>query len=619
MRRCVVLVMMTSLWHLGCGQVESEHQAPPDAMVALPDVVVDLFDAEPDADTPSDAGLDMTLDRDSAVLEDAEVVDIDVGQAPDAAEFLVDDPLELSSADLFSCEAGPDRLISPRIWRLTDEQYGRVMDEVISGDYRTALGVSNPFDGLHSGQQFSQPADAFGMDEPTFDLVMQSAESAASYMMVPHRQLRLPACVRAGDAADLPVCWATVVGEIARTAWRRPITERETERYVNVALGLVDSLEAQEIVQTLIEAILLSHNTYFRTEVGEPDPEDPSRRRLTPHELASAVTFGLQDSPPDDLLNDAVDTGRFETVEDLQRELNRLLQQRRSRDGVSRFLNELFGHERAASVFKDPTEFPHLDVWSHVRSAKFTVAHLSALRGDTLGRLLTSNVIIPDIPLSCASCIDAEDLGQPGPPRELDPAMRAGILTHRGWLMAYSRNDENDPVARGKFIRERLLCTEVPEVPVDVVPQLPDPQPDQTMRDRLEQHNDVNCRGCHQLMDPLGLTFEAYDHVGLFQIAADSPIDPSGELFGAGDVDGEVDDAVDLVHRLAESEVVRRCFTRTAFRYWQGRSEQLGDACALTNLHRALEDGGGDIDAFLASLFASDGFRFRRRLPEESP
>ena len=32
--------------------------------------------------------------------------------------------------------------------------------------------------------------------------------------------------------------------------------------------------------------------------------------------------------------------------------------------------------------------------------------------------------------------------------------MRAGILTHRAWLMSYSRNDETDPV--GRWIMERF-------------------------------------------------------------------------------------------------------------------------------------------------------------------
>ena len=190
--------------------------------------------------------------------------------------------------------------------------------------------------------------------------------------------------------------------------------------------------------------------------------------------------------------------------------------------------------------------------------------------------------------------------------------MRAGILTHRAWLMAHSRNDENDPVGRGRFIRERLLCTAVPDVPIGVIPQLPDPEPDLTMRDRLEAHNTPDCQACHDQMDPLGLTFEMYDHVGLFQISADSPIDPSGDLRGSGESDGPVANAVELAHRLADSREVRQCFTRTAFRFWMGRDEQPGDACTLSRVQRAVDAEEGDFEALLIALFTSDAFLYRR-------
>jgi hypothetical protein len=41
---------------------------------------------------------------------------------------------------------------------------------------------------------------------------------------------------------------------------------------------------------------------------------------------------------------------------------------------------------------------------------------------------------------------------------------RKGILTHPAWLIAHSKNTHNDPVVRGKWVREELLAGRVPDV-----------------------------------------------------------------------------------------------------------------------------------------------------------
>ena len=69
-------------------------------------------------------------------------------------------------------------------------------------------------------------------------------------------------------------------------------------------------------------------------------------------------------------------------------------------------------------------------------------------------------------------------------PFALAPGKRAGILMHPAWLIAHSLNLDNDPVRRGKWIRERLLADSVPEVPITVDARVPD-EPDQTLRHRF--------------------------------------------------------------------------------------------------------------------------------------
>jgi len=551
----------------------------------------------------TDAGLVI----DASVTLDAETGDADAM----VTVPYVDDPLSLPQSTFFNCDSDQSFVTPSRIWRMTDRQYQRQLDAIIQGESKTILGVSNPFSGLHSGEQFSQPAHAFGMDDPTFNLLRQVSTAVAEFILSLRGRWLLPEC--AFDDADDEVheCLRDTMRRVARVAWRRPPTEAEVDRYSEAIIS-AEELDRSEKYKTLLEAIALSPHAYFRIEIGEPIPGNEAMHRLTQHELASALSFSVQDAPPGENLARMADEGRLYDADVYEREVRRILMSRDQRFALSRFFREFFRHANALSVFKDPEEFPNLDVASAVRSANFTVDYLVRLRGDTVTRLLTSNIIVSDLPFSCASCANEEELGAPGLPEQHSPNIRSGILTHPAWLMAFSRNDESDPVARGLFVREALLCQNVPDVPIGVIPQLPPHEEGMTMRDRLQAHSQAECAGCHSLIDPLGLPFETYDHIGRMQVGPNSPIDPSGVLNGAGDVDGPVDHALELTQRLAESDVVRKCVTRTALRFFYGRPEQPGDACTLSDAHSFTQENQGDFSRTLTALFMSEAFQLRQ-------
>ena len=95
---------------------------------------------------------------------------------------------------------------------------------------------------------------------------------------------------------------------------------------------------------------------------------------------------------------------------------------------------------------------------------------------------------------------------------------------------------------------------------------------------------------------------------------ASVPVDTSGELRGTGNpaLDGPVEDAIDLVNRLAKSERVRQSFVRYAFRFWMGRNETLNDSPTLIAADRAYTENGGSFKALLVSLLTSDSFLYRK-------
>ena len=218
---------------------------------------------------------------------------------------------------------------------------------------------------------------------------------------------------------------------------------------------------------------------------------------------------------------------------------------------------------------------------------------------------------------------------------------RKGILTHPAWLIAFAANTETDPVRRGKWVREKLLAGTVPDVPVTVDAVIPEDHQN-TLRTRLEKKTkEEYCWGCHERMNPLGLSFEMYDDFGRYRldeflespenlikkmpdkgppqddlrdIYKSLPVDAKGSLVGTGDptLDGDVRDAVDLADRLAKSTRVRQSIIRHAFRYFMGRNETLSDSKTLMDADLAYTRNGGSFDAVIYSLLTSDSFIYRK-------
>jgi hypothetical protein len=215
---------------------------------------------------------------------------------------------------------------------------------------------------------------------------------------------------------------------------------------------------------------------------------------------------------------------------------------------------------------------------------------------------------------------------------------RKGIMGHPAWLIAHAHNFHTDPIKRGLWIQEKLLANRVPNVPITVDAKIPD-HPDKSLRTRLqEKTTPESCWRCHQHMNPLGLPFEIYDDFGRFrtQEPIEYPeniiqkgdgkitfntyktiqIDASGELKGTNDasLDGEVEDALDLIGRLAKSDRVRQSVLRYAFRFYMGRNEMLSDSQTLIDMDRAYIKSGGSFNAVIVSLLSSDSFIYRKQI-----
>ncbi len=198
---------------------------------------------------------------------------------------------------------------------------------------------------------------------------------------------------------------------------------------------------------------------------------------------------------------------------------------------------------------------------------------------------------------------------------------RLGLLTHPSWLVSHSDAMDNHAIHRGRWIRERLLGGGIPDVPITVDAMLPD-EPKNSLRERMRVTRETYCWTCHKKMDPLGLPFQMYNHAGLYrEMELDKPVDASGEIIDSGDatLDGPVNNAIEMIEKIAASERAEQVFVRHAFRFWMGRNETLNDAPVLQQAYRDYKENGGSMKALLTSLLTSDAFLYRSRMTTPSP
>ena len=198
----------------------------------------------------------------------------------------------------------------------------------------------------------------------------------------------------------------------------------------------------------------------------------------------------------------------------------------------------------------------------------------------------------------------------------VDTKERLGILTHPIWLVAHSDAMENHAISRGRWIRDRLLGDAVPDIPITVDAKLPD-EPHSTLRHRMRVTREKDCWRCHQKMDPLGLPFEIYNHLGMLRNEdRGKPVDTTGEIALSGDpaLDGPVKNPVEMIQKLAASERVHQVFVRHVFRYWMGRNETINDAPILQDAYKAYRDSSGSMKSLLTSLLTSDAFLYRKMI-----
>ena len=297
---------------------------------------------------------------------------------------------------------------------------------------------------------------------------------------------------------------------------------------------------------------------------------------------------------------------------------------------ILRFFHEFFEYPKAIEVFKNREDFSHHKARVLVSDTDNLIRWILKKDKEVLRELLTTNrsYVNTRYDSNKKRIVQYEGKGllhtsyslppdwkwSGEQPIEMPGNTRAGILTQPSWLVAWSVNQDNHAILRGKWIRERLLGNVVPDIPITVDAQLPE-APEKTLRERMVVTREAYCWQCHKLMNQVGLPFETFDHFGRWRaLELKKPVVATGGITLTGDkrIDGtKTKTAVEFVQALAKSERVEQVFVRHVFRFFAGRNENLGDGPSLRAAHKAYRESGGSFQALITSILSSDSFLYR--------
>ncbi len=379
-----------------------------------------------------------------------------------------------------------------------------------------------------------------------------------------------------GDAARL-------IRAFASRAFRRPVSQADTEPYVRLAHQiLADGQPLAVAIRAGYRGILCSPRFLYLSE--SPGPLDD-------HAIASRLSYFLWNRMPDETLRGIADRGELASPEAVREQVRRMLADPRGDDFVKDFAAQWL--DLADIDFTEPDPRLYRDFDPMVQHAMLLETHhyLQKMLDEDLGiaHLIDSDFVmlnsrlarfygVPDIEGDAVRLVEVTPEDR-----------RGGLLTQGSVLKITANGSTTSPVIRGVWISERLLGEHIPPPPTNVPAIEPDTRGATTIREQLDLHKaDASCAVCHVKIDPPGFALENYDPSGKWREKyvvrggrARHRVDPSYEMPG-GESFADIDGFKAIV--LRQPERLARGLAEKLITYGTGATVRFADRDAVEEI-----------------------------------
>lgn len=474
------------------------------------------------------------------------------------------------------------------------------------------------------------PAKAFAADSRSlgFDNI---ADSQTAQQLLVEQYDDAAGRMAQGAVSDLPrlmkcdatmaggedACAKRFIGDFTRRAFRRP-ADADVTRFVAFYTASKAKYGFAGAIQNYLTVILQSPSFLYRPEFGVPDKATPQVAKLTQHEVAVRLSYLIYNSMPDDALFAAADAGRLSTPAEIAGQAERMLADPKAKAALSHFYGQWLATEELGQVNKDPAIYP---LWTPavrdlLRKETETFVD-SVLSGPSpkLETLLTADYTFLNKQLATFYGYTTGPQGTALEKAMLPADKRIGVLTHGSLMSVLAIANQSHPIRRGLFVREKLLCQDLPDPPPGLEVVAPSIKAGQSTRERFKVHTEVPlCANCHRMIDPVGLGFENLDGIGKWRdVDQGKVVDASGEILNSGEaaLDGTFNGALALVRKIAASASARSCAVTQWFRFGYGRQETMADACTIKTLQDQFAGSGSDLKKLVIAMTQTHAFLYK--------
>ncbi len=389
----------------------------------------------------------------------------------------------------------------------------------------------------------------------------------------------------------------------AAQAWRRPVTDAQMDRYLQLVQGELKAGESfRSAYRAALVGILTSKNFYYLEE-GAPGDK---RATVNDWELASRLSYFLWSSMPDDELFTAARAGTLNRPDVLRTQLARLFADAKIKRFTDAFSRQWLQLHRVGQFPADTELYPDYDQWLEKSMVLESTLYFDAV--------FKENLSIREFLVSDWTMLNARLALHYGMPPLKDPSLqkvklrpddhRGGLLTHASVLSLTLDGTRHRPVHRGVWVSEAIFGRTPPPPPPNVEPLAPTPsnKPKATIRMQLEAHTThATCASCHQKIDPLGFAVDNFDAIGRWRTRE--------QVIGGKGDDPLIDAGGVLPNGLAFKgpDDFKQLLTRDLDRFAEAFVEQL----ATFGLRRVMTIDDADQIKAIAQASQKDGYRLR--------
>ncbi len=294
-------------------------------------------------------------------------------------------------------------------------------------------------------------------------------------------------------------------------AYRRPITPAEEVRFLPVIQhALKTGSSFAEAMVAGYTAVLSSPGfLYLQDKPG----------RLDDAALAERLSFFLWNSAPDTELRRLAAEGKLRQPAVLRAQVDRLLDDPRSRRFIDAFLDYWLELRKAGVTNPDENLYPDYYLDDHLAEScvdESRAFFAELLRGDLPARhVVAADFVFVNERLATLyglPGVTGSAFRKVSLPKD---SVRGGFLTQASVLKVTANGTTTSPVVRGAWIMERLLGRKPPAPPPSVPAVEPDIRGATTIRQQLDRHRtQESCSACHTKIDPPGFALENFDIFG---------------------------------------------------------------------------------------------------------